>query len=268
VAEQPESTSAVSNLAGSAGSSKPAPIHPWERVAAVGMTGTGKSELLLSLWADDPGQRLLVDVQDAYYLGPDAINDELGCQEVHGEPREIDWSNRTIRYVPRRAGRAARQEFEDLYAAIWDRAQRFETMGHLTVLLDESYGPTEANWAPTYLTTALTQGRKKHLRHLAGMQRPAKIAPELLESADHVFVFLMGFRRDDFDRIGERFGWNGSEVGEELRKLADEYGYDDNGRFRCHAYLRHRAGQMEVHAYPPLPSSTLERTHRHVVNAT
>jgi len=94
-------------------------------------------------------------------LGPDAIADENGCQEVHGNPKQIDWSNRTIRYVPARAGRAARDEFEDLYAAIWARAQRYETLGHLTVLLDESYGPTEANWSPTYLTTALTQGRKK-----------------------------------------------------------------------------------------------------------
>lgn len=246
----------------------PAPILPWERVAVVGMPGTGKSELLLSLWADDPGQRLLIDVQDAYYLGPDALGDENGCQELHGTPNRIDWTARTIRYVPARAGRAGRDEYEDLYAAIWDRAQRFEELGHLTVLLDESYGPTEANYAPSYLTTALTQGRKKHLRHLAGMQRPAKVAPELLETADHFFVFLMGSRRDDLDRIGERFGWNGAEVGEALRDLAEEHGYDDHGRFRCHGYLRHRAGQLEVHAYPPLPTSVIKRTHRHVVNAT
>lgn len=247
---------------------RPAPILTHERVAVVGMPGTGKSELLLSLWADDPGQRLLIDVQDAYELGPAALADEQGVQQLRGNPTRIDWGCRTIRYVPGRTGRAGRDEFEDLYAAIWDRAQRYEQLGHLTVLLDESYGPTEANWSPSYLNLALTQGRKKHLRHLAGMQRPAKVAPEILETADHLFVFLMGSRRDDLDKIGERFGWNGSEVGDELRALADEYGYDDHGRFRCHGYLRHRAGQLEVHAFPPLPASTLKRTARHVINAT
>lgn len=247
----------------------PAAIQPWERVVAIGMPGTGKSELLLGMWAEDPGQRLLVDVQDAYYLGPDALADENGCLEVYGDPAAIDWGARTIRYVPARAGRAARQEFEDLYAAIWHRAQAFEDLGHLTVLLDESYGPTEANWAPTYLTTALTQGRKKHLRHLAGMQRPANVAVELRETADHYFVFLMGARRDDLDAIGQRFGWNARDVQEELAGLADEFGYiGADGYFHCHAYLRHRMGQLEVHSYPPLPSDVLERTRRHVVNAT
>lgn len=247
---------------------KTIPILPHERVMAVGMPGTGKSELLLALWAEEPGQRLLIDVQDAYYLGPDALNDELGVQEVLGDPAAIDWGVRTIRYVPRLAGKAARDEFEDLYAAIWARAQRYEQLGQLTVLLDESYGPTEANYAPAYLTTALTQGRKKKLRHLAGNQRPAKVAPELFETADHLFVFLMGGRRDDLDRIGERLGWNGAEVGEALRELADTHGYMDGDRLRCHAYLRHRAGNLEVHSFPPLPPHVLERTRRHVVNAT
>ncbi len=247
----------------------PAKIMPTERVAVVGMPGTGKSELLLSLWADDPGQRILIDVQDAYYLGPDALEDENGCQEVHGKPDSIDWNNRTIRYVPRRAGRAARDEYDDLYAAIWSRAQHHQTMGHLTVLLDESRGPTTESYSPDHLELALAQGRKYKIRHLAGMQRPVGISPTILETADHCFVFLMGARRDDLNAIGERFGWNGQEVGEELRALAEEHGYhDDDGRLRCHAYLRHRMGQFEVHAYPPLPPATLERTRRHVVNAT
>lgn len=247
----------------------PAKIMPWERVAAVGMTGTGKSEVLLALWAEDQGQRLLIDVQDAYYLGPAVLEDERGYQEVHGDPRAIDWRVRTIRYVPRRAGAAARQEYDDLYAAIWNRAQHFRTLGHLTVLLDESYGPTTANYAPPHLMLALTQGRKKHLRHMAAMQRPAKVAPELLNQAEHAFIFDVGSRRDDLDAIGERLGWNGREVGAALRELADEFGYSDrDGRFRVHAYLRHRLGQREVFTFPPLPPTVLQATHRHVVNAT
>lgn len=254
--------------AGTTTTGTPDTIHPWERVVLLGMTGTGKSEAGLALLAEDPGQRLLIDVQDAYELGPATLADEAGYQEVYGDAREIDWSARTIRYVPRRAGRAARAEYDDLYAAVWARGWHFQDLGPLTVLLDESYGPTDANYAPSHLLLVLTQGRKKHIRHLAAAQRPAKIAPELLTSSEHLFLFDVGARRDDLDSIGQRFGWNGAEVGEALRDMADEHGYMDGDRFRCHGYLRHRLGRREVFDFPPLPAEQIERTRRHFVNNT
>lgn len=242
-----------------AGTVKPDPILPSHRAAFVGMTGTGKSQAALALLADEPGQRLLIDVNDHYELGPAALEDELGHQET-SKVKEIDWNNRTIRVVPPRYGKASVPWYNDLYAAIWAR-------GNMTVLLDECVGPTSENYAPEYLLIVATQGRKRHIRHLAAMQRPVGVAPVLLNQAEHAFVFDVGARRDDLDKIGERFGWNGADVGEALRELADDYGYvDSQGNFRNHGYLRHRLGRREVFAFPPLPPAVIKRTEQHFIN--
>lgn len=238
---------------------KPDPILPHHRVALVGMTGTGKSQLGLGLLADEPGQRILIDVNDHYYLGPDVLEDEHGWQEVE-DAREIDWRNRTIRAVPPRFGKASVPWFNDLYAAIWEH-------GDVTVLLDESVGPTSEHYAPEYLLIVATQGRKRRIRHIAAMQAPVGIAPVLLTQAEHGFVFDIGARRDYLNAVGERFGWNGAEVGEAIRELHDEYGYvDSEGAFRCHGYLRHRLGRREVYSFPPLLPAMIARTERHFIN--
>lgn len=244
------------------------PILEKHRVVAAGMTGTGKSQVLLCLFADDPGQRVLIDVNDAYELGPATLEDPYGWQETD-DPREIDWRLRTIRIVPPLAGRAAREWYDDVYAAIWDRSQRHEDLGPLTVLLDESVGPTSASYAPPHLLLAVTQGRKQRLRHMAAMQEVFNVEPLLLSQAEHGFFFDPGGRPDNHDRIGQRLGWSGRDVAEEFRLLAEQYGYeDDEGNYRCHAYLRHRLGRREVHAFPPLPAEALQRADRHVINAT
>lgn len=245
-------------------------IRDNDRVAALGMTGTGKSEKLLAGFAQTRGQRLLIDYNDAYSLGPDAINDPLGCIEVE-DARQIDWTVRTIRAVPPHVGRspAAREWMDRLYAAIWARAQAHEAYGPLDVLLDESVGPTSANYAPPHLELVITQGRKKRVRHAAAWQDPVDVYPQLLTQANHCYVFLCGMRPDYLDRIGRRFGWTGTEVGVALQELADEHGYNDQqGAFRCHAYLQHELGRREVYARPPLPPEEIARTRRHVINDT
>ena len=242
-------------------------IQPHHRFVAVGMTGTGKSQVLLSIFAEDPGPRLLIDVNDAYYMGETALADPGGLQETD-DPAAIDWTARTIRVVPPSAGKAARPWFDDLYAAIWARSEYNEQLGGLLVVLDESVGPTDANYAPPMLELVITQGRKRRIRHGAAMQRPANVYPGLLAQSEHAFVFDVGSRRDDLDRIGERFGWNGAEVGDALRELADEYGYEDADGFHCHGYLRHRLGRREVHRFPPLPPEVIAHANAHVVNAT
>jgi hypothetical protein len=245
-------------------------IAPNDRLVALGMTGTGKSEILLAGFAQTPGQRLLIDYNDAYTLGPDALADELGCQEVD-DPKRIDWSVRTTRIVPPYVGRneRARQWMDDLYAAIWERAQHHGELGPLDVLLDESVGPTSGNYAPPHLELVITQGRKKMIRHSSAQQDPVGAYPQLLSQAQHAFIFLCGMRPDYLDAIGRRVGWTGAEVGTALQELADEHGYLDNrGEFKCHAYLRHRMGRREVNAFPPLPAEVISHTRRHVINDT
>src|SRR5207247_1467377 len=54
---------------------RPSPpvIRRGDRAFAAGMTGQGKSEIMLHVWAVYRGQRLLVDVADHYQLGPAAL---------------------------------------------------------------------------------------------------------------------------------------------------------------------------------------------------
>lgn len=247
----------------------PDPIQPHHRVAALGMTGTGKSEILLAGFAETPGQRILIDYNDAYVLGPDALTDELGWQEIE-DPDRIDWTVRTIRAVPPHVGRsaAAREWMDNLYAAIWARSELWQQLGPLDIVLDEAVGPTSANYAPPHLELVITQGRKRDLRHAAAWQDPVGVYPQLLSQSEHAFVFLCGMRPDYLDIIGRRFGWTGAEVGRALQALADEHGTDAGGEFRCHAYLRHRLGRQEVHAFPPLPPEVIAHTRRHVINDT
>lgn len=225
------------------------PIRKSDRVIALGKTGSGKSQLLLHLWAIWQGQRLLVDVQDHYELGPDALAEKPEpC--VAERVRDIDWRARTIRYVPR----GTQTDYNDLYAAIYQR-------GKLMVLLDEAYGPTTANRCPTWLRRVVTQGRKRQILHMAASQRPANILPELINQSEHAFVFDVGGRPDDLDAIGLRMGLRGRELGELLGTLERlDLASDVTG------YIRHDLGSPNLIRMPPLPPEIIASTARVVIN--
>ena len=231
---------------------EPPAIRPDDRVIAIGMTGSGKSTILGNLWAAYPGQRLLIDVNDGYELGPASLDPETGggckCENVAG----IDWRARSIHLVPRSH---SQQAYDDLYAAIWERA------GHgygICVWLDEAYGPTTPNVAPRWLRAAITQGRKRRILHLAATQEPVNVLPVLLSQANHMFCFQLGPRPDDLDRVARRFGWRGPELQHELAQLAQ-----DEGRF---GYLRQSLGEdPRVFAMPALDEAALRFTRRHVL---
>lgn len=249
---------------------QPDVIQPHHRLVALGMTGSGKSEIGLAGFASTPGQRILIDYNDAYTMGPDALADPLGCQETEN-PAAIDWGVRTIRFVPSAVGSSprARAIMDDLYAAIWARSALWADLGPLDVWLDESVGPTSANYAPPNMELVVTQGRKRKIRHGAAMQDPVGVYPKLLSQAEHGFVFVCGMRPDYLDIIGRRFGWTGADVGAALEQLGERYGTEnDRGEWVCHAYLRHRIGRREVFEFPPLPPEVIAHTRRHVINDT
>lgn len=207
------------------------------------MTGSGKSTILAAMWAEDVGQRLLIDVNDAYTLGPVALQDPGGYCYAESL-KEIDWRARTVHFVPRAQ---SEKTYNDLYAAIYDR-------GEMTVWLDESYGPTTSNKAPRWLRTVITQGRKRKIRHLAATQEPMNVLPVIYSQAEHVFLFRLTGRPDELARLAPRFGLTVQQLGDELAGLPD-FGY-----LRASTSA---AGQ--VYRMPPLPASLLELTRRHVV---
>jgi energy-coupling factor transporter ATP-binding protein EcfA2 len=219
-------------------------IRQGERVLAVGTTGTGKSQALAYLFAKHDGQRLLIDVQDHYELGPAAAEDACEARS----PREIDWQARTIRYVPRTL---SQREYNDLYAAIFKR-------GNLLVWLDEAVGPTSAHSAPVNLRRAVTQGRKIGITHLAASQRPAGIERTIVNQSEHAFVFLTS-DPDDLDVLSIRLGLKARELATAWSDAGDV------DRLWQAGYLYHRLGSSEIRRMPPLPADRIDEARRHVV---
>jgi hypothetical protein len=222
------------------GPQRPPGIRQGQRVLAVGNTGEGKSEALAHLWAIHGGQRLLVDVNDGYELGPAAIA-EGACVADH--PREIDWRCRTIRYVPRTL---AQREYDELYRHVW-------VVGDLLVWLDEAFGPTTEHVTPPWLKRVVTQGRKRRITHLAATQRPAGIERTIVNQSEHAFVFRM-VDPDDIAAISYRGGaLRPRELADALAELPE------------HGFLYHTLGAREIRAMPPLPAKVVAATRRHVI---
>lgn len=217
----------------------PQPIRLGQRVLAVGNTGEGKSEVLGHLFSIYGGQRLLVDVNDHYRLGPAAIAE--GALEVE-DVRAIDWRYRTIRYVPRRLDR---HEFDDLYAAIFAR-------GRLFVWLDEAEDAAPVHAPPAWLRKTVKQGRKFLITHGAATQRPAGVERSIINQSEHAFVFRM-VDPDDLATLGVRLGMRVRELADALAALPQ------------HGYLRHTIGQRQIVAMPPLPLELVRATRRHIV---
>lgn len=217
-------------------------IRATDRVCAIGMTGSGKSILCGHLWAIYPGQRLLVDVNDACELGPASLAEQAGGACEAERVRDIDWRARTIRFVPRAQSEAL---YNDLYAAIFDR-------GRMCVWLDESYGPTSAHRQPRWLGAVTRQGRKRELLHLAATQEPVNVMPTLYSQAEHLMVFKLRGRGDELRALAPLMRMTADELSEELARLP-EYGF-----------LRSHVASHTVWAKPPLPLSAVEHVRQHV----
>lgn len=225
---------------------EPADFRDDQRYAAVGMTGSGKSVWCAYLWSIYPGQRVLLDVNDDYELGPASLADDAGGACVAEQAAAIDWNARTIRVAPRSQGE---QTWNDLYAAIWQRSE----LGHgLCVWLDESYGPTAANRAPRWLRTTITQGRKRRIMHLAAMQEPVNVLPVLYSQAEHLALFELTGRPSDLEGLAKRFRMTADELAIELARLP-KFGY----------LLSSTAAPTPL-AMPPLGEPELELVRQHV----
>jgi hypothetical protein len=222
----------------------PEPIRLGDRALFVGNTGKGKSEAALNLFAVHGGQRLLVDVQDHYAFGPDALAEEPPPLEVD-DPRAIDWQHRTIRYVP---NLGTRKEYEALYAAIYRR-------GDLLVICDEAedVAPSAGGGSPPFVKKVTKQGRKRRITHAACSQRPAGVDRSIINQSEHAFVFPM-IDPDDLQALSYRLGMSSRELSHHLNAL---------GPFE---YLRHTLGSERVLAMPALPPEALEFTRRHILN--
>lgn len=218
-------------------------IDEGHRAFACGMTGSGKSKLLSYYFAQYPGQRLLVDVNDDYELGP--TSKEEGASLAR-EPGAIDWTKRTIRYVP---SRLDQDEYEELYTAIWARVH--DGRHPLLVWLDECEGPTTSNSSPLHLRLALGQGRKKKLTHLAASLRPVEIYGKIVSQSEHAFVFKTAEVKD-IEPLARRMKIKQGELEVALEQLP-EYGF-----------LYHRVGAPQILSFPALDGDRVKLAGRHI----
>lgn len=230
----------------------PQPIRSGERVLAVGFAGYGKSEVLLNLFAITRRQRILIDVQDHYVLGPDALAEDPPPLDGVDDPGQIDWNHRTIRYVPRRAG--DRREMDRLHAAIFRQ-------GNMLVIADEleDIAPSQGGGAPFFVKKTTKQGRKVKILYAGASQRPAGVERSFINQANHAFVFPM-IDPDDLKVISHRLGMSVHELSTALNQL-DQYEY-----LRHDMGIRDERNRPLVLHMPALPPETIELTRRHVIN--
>jgi hypothetical protein len=214
-----------------------------QRGIALGDTGQGKSQLVAHLWAIHTGQRVLIDVQDHYELGPAALAEHPPPLEVD-DAADIDWRHRTIRYVPRRAGDLA--ELDRLHAAIFAH-------GRVLVWCDEAEDVAPVHRVPTNVRRCVKQGRKHRLTYLAATQRPVGVERSVINQAEHAWIFRM-YDPDDVDTVAKRIGLRSDELARTLREMAD------------HEYLWHVKGDPQIRHMPPLPPAVIAATERHVIN--
>ncbi len=151
----------------------PDPILHNDRVLIVGKTRSGKSVLARHIASQFTGCRLtLIDPKDDEYRFPGV--------EPARSPSELDLQAPISHFVPTYL---SDDEYEEVFDLLW-RAR-----GPRVIQLDESYGPTRANFAPKGLRLCVQQGAKHNIGLIACSQRPVNIESTLRTEAEHIIIF-------------------------------------------------------------------------------
>jgi energy-coupling factor transporter ATP-binding protein EcfA2 len=158
-----------------------------QRVLAVGMNGSGKSELVRWLWSNIANRRALVDPKGEWRVPgvPRVTLTATTLDDAFAEVAErVDVDAPVVHVRPAWLGQpGSKEQLTALYAAL-DRVK-----GPLTVWTDEAYAVSSASWAPPGLLELQVGSRSRGHGHYVATQRPRNIAKELLTEADHVFLF-------------------------------------------------------------------------------
>lgn len=226
-----------------------------DRVFLVAITGGGKSHLMHYFFDSSARQRVCVDVNDAEHFHDDGT----GVQRVVGDPSKIDWKKyRTIHYVPAVPHAPTdKGEYQRLFLLIQQHLQRMGPGGPgLDLWIDETYGPTTKQQAPSALQWLLKQGRKFNCRMYYAAQRPVDVWPDLRAMAGHVIVFAQPLEVPDEKRVGQQLGYKTGELNAELARLARKYKTSDDPRADLGVYAHlhwQRKGRL-LFARSPLPA--------------
>lgn len=207
----------------------PVPIKHNDRIFIQGTTGSGKTVLARHLFESFTGcRRTLIDPKGRIDLGVPPAR----------LPHELDLAAPVSHYIP---GELEDAEYEEVFRQIWFAG------GPRVILLDESYGPTRANWAPKFLRFIVQQGREHEIGLIACSQRPVNVEATLRTEAEHVFMFVPRTTKRDVDTIAGDIGRDASELTYRLDTLLEQEG--------PHSHLWYSRISNELTSCAPLHSS-------------
>jgi hypothetical protein len=158
-----------------------------QRVLAVGMNGSGKSELARYLFAQFRCRKALVDPKGDWKIaGVPRLTlqarDEAGARaELE---RHLDPAAPVLHVRPAWLGRPGSRE---QLTALYDFLDGLP--GPLHVWTDEGYAVSNASWAPPGFLELQVGSRARGHGHTITSQRPRNIAVEARTEADHLFIF-------------------------------------------------------------------------------
>jgi hypothetical protein len=218
-----------------------------DRVLIVGKAGQGKTTLGEYLFDQMSGvRRTIVDPKGLIDAGV----------PVARSPEQLDLSAPVSHYIP---SSLERDEYEELFWLLW------MTPGPRLLYLDESAGPTTANWAPKGLILWVQQGRQHGKGLIACTQRPVGIAPPLRTEAEHVYVMVPRTTRDDLATIAGDIGREYRELDEELSWLLQNEGLYSHLWYCRPTNELHRCGPLPLPGTavggPPVPAAGPEDPH-------
>jgi hypothetical protein len=192
-------------------------IAPNQRVVAVGMTRSGKSELLRYLFSVMRTRRVLVDPKGEWRV-PGVTCHALTAETKEGaveQVKAIDWSQPIVHVHPTWQGW---EQLAALYGAIgrlpWP----------VVVWTDEAYGVSSAQRRPPGLIQLQVAGGGRGHGQLIATQRPRNIARELLTESEHIFIFR-GLSEPDVLAALEGAPFLPPDQAIELHRALPQYGY-------------------------------------------
>ena len=199
-----------------------------DRVLTLGVTTSGKSELLNVLFTSIRCQKLLVDSKDEFAIA--------GVEAAHG-PDALDWSAPVLHYVPERDDP---DEYNELFARCFTRRHLVVAVHELADTCDH-----QPSRAPERLRKYVSQGARHGLGLLAGSQRPVEIPKRARTEAQHVFVFVPEMDPDDHGAIAQLLQLAPAQLSELVHKTQDEHG--------LHSFLWFNKRTRELSVWGPLP---------------
>lgn len=215
------------------------------RTLVVGVTGSGKSELLNVQFSAFRCQRVLYDSKHEFSV-PDV-------HPVTADVDMIDWRQPIVHFRP---GEDTRGDADRFFRAAFGRPNPLVVAVHeLGDLCDYN-----ANGAPAAVKRYFVQGRALGKGLIGGTQRPVGIPKQAFTEANDFFVFVPRPSQNDLATVAQELGYSMDDLGRLLDGCQSELG--------DHSFLRWSRRDRQLVRCPPLPAkirrrSVVKRLHDH-----